>query len=155
MIDDLMTRRDQFFEFDHQEQTPKGKRCYHLQVSLIQQPGSEHTGYLLVIRDTTEMVLMHGQNAEALRQLEHYVCQFSILNDQIRNPLAIMLCIAEQVGDYRMAPMIDQIIRVDNVIRQLDDQWLESEKVRSVLKKHYNFGINSSSDDPDRGTSIY
>jgi PAS domain S-box-containing protein len=76
-------------------------------------------------------------------QIEHNMEQFQILNDQIRTPLqAIMLYIS--TGDFAYRSQIeDQVKIIDSLVERLDKGWLESEKVRSFLIRHYQNGSNS------------
>lgn len=70
-------------------------------------------------------------------QIEQNMEQFQILNDQIRNPLqAIMGYINLDCVLYRERIM-EQIERVDNLVSCLDHGWVESEKVRKFLLRHY------------------
>ena len=62
----------------------------------------------------------------------------AILNDQIRNPLTILMIASEGV-EPEMAEIMHQAIKkIDDIITMLDQGWIESDKVRSVMKKHYN-----------------
>jgi two-component system, response regulator PdtaR len=81
-------------------------------------------------------------------QIEHNMEQFQILNDQIRTPLqAIMLYIS--TGDFAYRTQIeDQVKIIDSLVERLDKGWLESEKVRSFLLRHYEHGPG-----PHDGTS--
>jgi len=66
--------------------------------------------------------------------------QFQILNDQIRNPLQVI----KGYVDLNKGEFSDQINKqieiIDNLVTQLDRGWLESEKVRSFLVRHYRHG---------------
>ena len=65
----------------------------------------------------------------------------SILNDEIRNPLAIILGLTEMEGVNSQNSIVDQVNRIDKVITNLDGGFLESIKVYDYLKKHHGFGI--------------
>lgn len=74
---------------------------------------------------------------EGITQIEHNMEQFQILNDQIRNPLqAIMGYVNLDCVLYRQRIM-EQIGLVDNLVSCLDHGWVESEKVRKFLLRHY------------------
>lgn len=77
---------------------------------------------------------------EGISQLEQNMEQFQILNDQIRNPLqAIMGYIDLDCAKFR--PQIgEQIKNIDTIITRLDHGWMESEKVRNFLLRHYRHG---------------
>jgi PAS domain S-box-containing protein len=77
---------------------------------------------------------------EGLSQIEYNMEQFQILNDQIRNPLqAIQGYVA--LSESRYSPKIEeQITLIDDLVTRLDKGWVESEKVRSFLIRHYRHG---------------
>jgi glucose-6-phosphate-specific signal transduction histidine kinase len=77
---------------------------------------------------------------EAFQQIEHNMEQFSILNDQIRNPLQSILLDIAPLDEETKAPISDQVKIIDKILDTLDERYLESEKVRKFLRKYYNFG---------------
>ncbi len=79
---------------------------------------------------------------EAFRQIEHNMEQFSILNDQIRNPLQSILLDIEPLDEETKAPISDQVKIIDKILDTIDERYLESEKVRKFLRKYYSFGKN-------------
>jgi hypothetical protein len=83
---------------------------------------------------------------EGISQIEHNMEQFQILNDQIRNSLqAIMGYIDLDCARFR--PHIgEQIKKIDNIIARLDRGWVESEKVRNFLLRHYRHGRGNMTD---------
>ena len=70
-------------------------------------------------------------------QIEHNIEQFAILVDHIRNPLAAIVAFAElHIKDKDLSDkIIQQACRIEDVIKRLDRGWLESDKVRRVLRK--------------------
>jgi PAS domain S-box-containing protein len=77
---------------------------------------------------------------EGVAQIEKNMEQFQILNDQIRNPLQAILGYI-QLGDPIYIPKIIQQVRdIDDLVVRLDKGWVESEKVRSFLLRHYRHG---------------
>ena len=73
-------------------------------------------------------------------QIEQNMEQFQTLNDQIRNPLQAILGYL-QLGDPAYHPkIIHQVREIDNLVVRLDKGWVESEKVRSFLLRHYQHG---------------
>ncbi|MCK4270993.1 MAG: response regulator [Methanogenium sp.] len=77
---------------------------------------------------------------EGLSQIEHNMEQFQILNDQIRNPLQVITGYVDLNKDEFSDQINKQIEIIDNLVTQLDQGWLESEKVRSFLFRHYRHG---------------
>jgi two-component system, response regulator PdtaR len=79
----------------------------------------------------------HTLKKEGITQIEQNMEQFQILNDQIRNPLqAIMGYVNLDCVQYRDR-IIRQIELIDTLVDRLDSGWVESEKVRRFLLKHY------------------
>ncbi len=60
------------------------------------------------------------------------------LNDNIRNPLTIIMALSEIHFDGEAGKKIqEQIEIIDDSISQLDTRWSESEKVLDFIRKHY------------------
>ncbi|WP_342677842.1 PAS domain S-box protein [Methanofollis sp. UBA420] len=90
-----------------------------------------------VARDVTERMEMERVRAEAYAQIEQNIAQFAILGDEIRNPLAVIVGIADLHCEERHAGQImEQAEIIDGIITALDRGWIESEKVREYLRKH-------------------
>jgi glucose-6-phosphate-specific signal transduction histidine kinase len=77
---------------------------------------------------------------EAFQQIEHNIEQFAILNDQIRNPLQAILLDTTTLDEKEMALVSEQVHIIEKILDTLDEKYLESEKVRKVLRKYYGFG---------------
>jgi PAS domain S-box-containing protein len=75
-----------------------------------------------------------------LSQIEHNMEQFQILNDQIRNPLQVIQGYIALLDSRNLTKVEEQIAIIDNLVTQLDKGWVESEKVRSFLLRHYRHG---------------
>jgi PAS domain S-box-containing protein len=73
---------------------------------------------------------------KAYEQIEQNIEQFAILADHIRNPLAVILALAELEVENKetVEKIIEQVERIDEVIKKLDEGWLESEEIREFLK---------------------
>jgi PAS domain S-box-containing protein len=106
-----------------------------IQCTLFELAGK--TVVLAVARDITERIERQKKEAEAFRQIEKNMEQFAILNDHIRNPLQVILGLAvlydKGVGDRIAA----EVREVDALVKNLDRGWLQSEKIRAVLRRHY------------------
>ncbi len=73
---------------------------------------------------------------KAYQQIEHNIEQFATLIDRIRNPLAAIQALAELNLDEKTAKkIIEQIERINEVIKELDKGWMESEKIKNFLRK--------------------
>lgn len=63
--------------------------------------------------------------------------QFATLGDHIRNPLAVIVGLADLEKGAFTEKILVQAEEIDRIIDRLDRGWLESEKVRSFIKKYY------------------
>ena len=87
---------------------------------------------------------------EGLSQIDRNMEQFQILNDQIRNPLQAIKGYVD-LGDNPYRDQIAEQIRIVNdLVTQLDRGWIESEKVRSFLIRHYQHGRR----EPEAGCGV-
>ncbi len=75
----------------------------------------------------------------AYEQIERNIEQFAILVDHIRNPLAALQLITEiEVEDEEVRKkIIEQIKRIEKLIRDLDRGWIESEMIREFLRRSW------------------
>lgn len=97
--------------------------------------------YLLVIgRDITERLEMERLKNEAFGQIEQNLEQFAILNDEIRNPLQVIQAIVEMDSCKEAKSVLTQVEIINDLVNQLDRGYIESEKVREFLRKHYRIG---------------
>lgn len=103
---------------------------------------------LLSARDITERKQIEDLKIKAYRQIDDNIEKFSILNDQIRNPLTILLSLASELDAPLTQRMEEQIWRINNLVSQLDKGLMHSEKIRLYLRKHY--GINRSEENTDK-----
>jgi len=79
-------------------------------------------------------------HTQACQQIEQNIQQFEIINDEIRNPLqAIMLDSDTITSPTEKENILKQVQTIDNILRRMDTNSLESKKIRSYLQKHYNF----------------
>jgi len=70
----------------------------------------------------------------ALRQIEQNLTQLAILNDEIRNPLAVITGIVSFRDDEVAKP----VHVIDDIVNRLDQGWLESEKIQEYLRKQHD-----------------
>lgn len=76
---------------------------------------------------------------EAFQQIEQNMEQFAILNDQIRNPLQAIMLNIETVDADTKELVAQQVQIIEKILNTRDEKYLESEKVREFLRKHYGF----------------
>ncbi len=92
---------------------------------------------LAIGRDTSERHQLEDLKKKVLIQIEENIEQLSILNDSIRNPLTVIIALAE-MGDTEIDRKIIRVAwEIDAIINRLDQGWLVSRKVKEFLKKHY------------------
>jgi PAS domain S-box-containing protein len=90
-----------------------------------------------MIRDIRGRRELDRIKREALQQIEQNIVQFATLGDHIRNPLAVIVGLADLDGGAYTEQILRQAEEIDRIIDRLDRGWLESEKVRSFIKKYY------------------
>lgn len=73
---------------------------------------------------------------KAYTQIEDDMVKFSVLNDQIRNPLAIIMALADLEGGENMEKIIEQVKAIDRIVTFLDQGVLESESIRKFMRRH-------------------
>jgi glucose-6-phosphate-specific signal transduction histidine kinase len=76
---------------------------------------------------------------EAFQRIERHMEQFWILNDQIRNPLSVIMLDTEMADEKTKAQVADQVKIIEKILDTLDEGYLESEDVRKFLREHYGF----------------
>lgn len=91
---------------------------------------------LLVARDVSEERRLEHEQAASLEQIQQNMEQFQILNDQIRNPVQVIIGLADLEGGEFSHQIILQAREIDQIVRQLDIGWLESAKVSSYLRRY-------------------
>lgn len=101
-------------------------------------------------RDITEELRLEKEKAAALVQIQKNLAQLAILNDEIRNPLAIIMAYADLSGNAQITkPIIDQIKNIDEIVNHLDQRWIQSEKVLNAIRKHYHLYVSPSEKPPE------
>jgi PAS domain-containing protein len=91
---------------------------------------------LLVARDVAEERRLEMEQVESLRQIQANMEQFQILNDQIRNPVQVIIGLADLEGGEVAGRIIRQAHEIDEIVRKLDVGWLESAKVSAYLRRY-------------------
>lgn len=90
-----------------------------------------------LMREMKERERMERERMEAYRQIERNIEQFAVLTDHIRNPLQVVQGMADLIDDERAAEKIrEQVRQIKAILRQLDEGWVESEKVREYLNRY-------------------
>jgi PAS domain S-box-containing protein len=139
--------------FDDIRETLQKKGCWSGETTLIKNNNSrffaltcinlvkDETGKPICIMalfiDITDRRQMDMEKKKALEQIEHNIEQFAILGDHIRNPLAVIMGLSSLAPGEISDKIILQAREIDRIVTQLDRGWVESEKVRDFIKRHY------------------
>lgn len=115
----------------------KSGKALMVEVSLISYEYADETMILLSARDISERKMMEELKKKAFTQIDKNIEQFAILNDQIRNPLTLLMIYAEEMENPDEEKILEQITRIDQLVDKLDKGLLESEKVRGFLRRYY------------------
>jgi len=115
-----------------------GGKIKHLQIRgrFVTKDGDENL-IIGTVQDITERMALEDERAQLIRQIQRNMTELMILNDGIRNPLAIVEAVLELKPINCRDEILMQISRIDTMVNQLDKRWAESEKVFSYLQKHY------------------
>lgn len=103
---------------------------------------------MVIVRDVTLQVEFDMEVRKAgLSRIEENMEKFQILNDQIRNPLQVLTGLVDIEGSPLKSRYLEQIHIINQVIRDFDESWVRSEKVRKFLLTHYGHGLFLKSKD--------
>jgi PAS domain S-box-containing protein len=92
--------------------------------------------------DITDRKQMEAVKRSALEQIEKNIEQFAVLGDHIRNPLAVIVGLSSLAPGEVTDKIILQAREIDRIVTQLDQGWIESEKVREFIKHYYMVGVH-------------
>ncbi len=88
-------------------------------------------------REMGERERIERERMEAYRQIERNIEQFAVLTDHIRNPpLQVVQGMADLIDDPRAEKIREQVRQIKAILKQLDEGWVESEKVREYLERY-------------------
>jgi len=105
------------------------------------------TGALVYGLDITELAEMEQFKKDAYAQIEKNIEQFAILGDHLRNPITAIIGLCDLLEDRATAAKIHTLAtEVDDIITRIDRGWIESEKVRNIIKKYYDIGATGTRD---------
>jgi len=102
----------------------------------------EVTHVISVIRETTRQQELEQVKRESILQIEKNMEQFAILNDHIRNPLQAIVGLAELEGGSTAEKIIENAMTIDDIVCELDSGWIESDKIREMLLRHYGLKVS-------------
>jgi len=102
----------------------------------------DRNSILGIARDITRRRQDEEEKNRAVRQITKNMEHFAILNDEIRNPLQIIMGLASLQDEEVNEKIIRQLQHIDEIINRLDKGYLESQKIRDFLKKHHGISDN-------------
>jgi len=127
-------------------------RWYETSAHPVTDPAGRITLLAIQSHDITDARRLEEQlEREGLSQIEQNMEQFQILNDQIRNPLQVIRGYLALTDCEYSQEIDEQVLAIDNLVTRLDRGWLESEKVRSFLIRHYRHGTRTPPEPSDGG----
>jgi PAS domain S-box-containing protein len=98
--------------------------------------------FVCTMLDITDRKKMEAAQKKALQQIEKNIEQFAILGDHIRNPLAVIVGLTCMLAEDIANKVLFQAREIDRIITQIDIGWIESDKVRNIIKKYYGIGAD-------------
>ncbi|MDN7024803.1 PAS domain S-box protein [Methanoculleus sp. FWC-SCC1] len=105
-------------------------------ITPIEAGGSDTPGYMVQVQDVTGQVRMEALKQQAYDRINKNIEQFAILGDHVRQPLQVILGTSELIDDDRTEKIVDQVGRINDIVKQLDQGWVESRKVREFLQRN-------------------
>jgi PAS domain S-box-containing protein len=90
-----------------------------------------------ICEDITEKKENEEEIKTAVRQINRNMEMLTILNDHIRNPLTVISCYCDEMNEEISGKISAQVMVIDDIVDKLDKGWIESDKIRRFLLKHY------------------
>ena len=155
------SRRDQFFAKAKDEGFENFETHFRAKTSevrwvLLSAAMLPDNHMVCTLVDITERKQMEVAQRTALKQIEKNIEQFAILGDHIRNPLQAIIGLTCMLAEDLANKVLEQAKEIDRIVTQIDLGWIESEKVRTILKKYYAIGVDDVQEaeaDPAAGTT--
>ncbi|MDD4127492.1 MAG: PAS domain S-box protein, partial [Methanomicrobium sp.] len=94
------------------------------------------TGRVSIVRNITDLKESRQRESDAVKKIEQNLIKLATLNDEIRNPLAIIVGVLDMDFENSKKIIMEQVNAIDDIIYRLDQGWTESAKIREFMKKH-------------------
>lgn len=94
----------------------------------------------VVAREITSQVRLQRGQEIAIARIDRNLVQLGALNDEIRNPLTVILGLVDDDQGPNRDSIIEQVQIIDAIIDRLDRGHLDSEKVRHYLQRSFDLG---------------
>jgi len=128
----------------------EGDRWFEVVLSPLPAPGCSISRIMIQYHDITDIRILEQRiHEQGIAQIDRNMEQFQILNDKIRNPLQVIMGYASLDSEESKSKIVEQVMVIDNLVTRLDHGWVESEKVRRFLYRHYRHG---NAGEPDAQT---
>lgn len=117
-----------------------------LKTDILPCTGKEYAGHaILSAIDISREAELETLKKDAYDQIEKNIEQLAVLGDRIRNPVTVISGLCDLLDDRNVAEKIQsQAMEIDQTVRMIDQGWIESEKVRSILRKYYSIGVSGT-----------
>jgi PAS domain-containing protein len=102
------------------------------------------TGIIAVAHQKTDEHLWQ----EACSQLDRNTEQFACLGDRIRNPLGVIVGLADMQGGEVTRKISEQARIIHGIVTDLDRDYVASLSIRQYLRKHYHLGDGAQAQAP-------
>lgn len=119
------------------EHVTKGGSRVPVEINSLHFPLQGKTTVLSISRDISERRRTEEIRRQAFDQIEQNIEQFATLGDQVRQPLQVIAGLSEMDDSKYSAEIARQAAVINALIDRLDQGWIESEKVRRFLQRHY------------------
>jgi PAS domain S-box-containing protein len=126
-------------DLEHGVIRPDGtKRTVHFRIRAIPDEQGRHMRVIGTSQDITEQKRDEERIASAVFQIARNLEQMAILNDSIRNPLSVIVGLADMAGGETNKKILRAAREIDDIITELDRGWIKSDKVRRFLQVHHH-----------------
>ncbi|NMB78505.1 MAG: PAS domain S-box protein [Methanomicrobiales archaeon] len=119
-----------------------GSTCWVLiSVTPVMDPGGAFEGSFAMLTDITRRHTFEKVRQEAVEQVEKNIEQLAILGEHLRDPLTAILAKTPDMPPETADLVTSQVREINDILAQIDKGWIESEKVRSYLRKYHEFTL--------------
>jgi signal transduction histidine kinase len=103
--------------------------------------GLNNRGIYLYGLDVTPSIEMENLKKYTVTQIEKNIEQFAVLGDNLRNPVTAIIGLCDLLEDKETATKIQaRAQEIDDLITRIDRGWIDSEKIRNIIRKYYDIG---------------
>ena len=119
------------------EHVTKGGSRVPVEINSLHFPLQGKTTVLSISRDISERRKTEELRRTVFDRIEQNIEQFAALGDQVRQPLQVITGLAAMDESAYSKEIVRQAAVIDALVDRLDRGWIESEKVRRFLRRHY------------------